>query len=164
MSNNESIRENVKKVWKEYIQATTNYNFAPKNLYRMLFQPKNWSQYSYDSDLLLSCDNAEFLRLVWNDVLSNLDNETITQINKGSDGDIIISIVPSEFVRATNKPLVKGQPIHIVYNGLDDYIRSDELVDFLNNRELKYFPVILSHYGRLVNNMIPCVNIWSIGL
>jgi hypothetical protein len=130
----------------------------------MLFQPKNWSQYSYDSDLLLGCDNAEFLRLVWNDVLSNLDNETKSQINKGSDGDIIISIVPSDFIRATNKPLVKGQPILIAYNGLRDYIRSDELVDFLNNKELKYFPVILSHYGRLVNNMIPCVNIWSIGL
>ena len=178
MTNNDTIREAVKRVWEDYIiepkDWREDFGLAPQNLYNSLFCPKHslgderfpnsylLQNYSYETDCLLRCDNAEYLRKIFNEVKKRLGSDLKEKINKGYKGnEICISIVPADTIRYLNQEaIVNKEPLHIVYNGLNDYIDSEEIRDLLWFHDLKYFPVILSYWGMgKITNMIPCVKI-----
>jgi len=167
MDSNTTIRDAVKQTWWNYVLEPKDwredFGLAPQNLYDILFCPKNGlSAYSYDSDCLLMWDNAEYLRKIFNEVKKRLSSDIIELINRGEkNNSVAISIVPADVLRFFNKDIIgKKKSLHIVYNGLDDYFYSDELEDLLKLTELKYFPVILSYWGRgKITNMIPCIKV-----
>lgn len=167
MDSNDIIRDSVKQTWWDYILEPKDwredFGLAPKNLYDILFCPKNGlSAYSYDSDCLLMWNNAEYLRKIFNEVKKRLSSDIIDLINRGENGNsVIISIVPADVLRFFNTDTIgKQKRLHIVYNGLDDYFYSEEIAELLKFTELKYFPAILSYYGRgKITNMIPCVKV-----
>lgn len=163
MDSNDIIRDAVKQTWWNYVLEPKDwredFGLAPQNLYDILFCPKNGlSAYSYDSDRLLMWGNAEYLRKIFNEVKKRLSSDIKDLINRGEkDNSVVISIVPADVLRFFNKDIIgKKKSLHIVYNGLDDYFYSDELEELLKLTELKYFPVILSFWGRgKITNMIP---------
>lgn len=178
MSNNDIIREAVRRVWKDYILEPKDwredFGLAPQNIYNSLFCPKHnlgvetfpisylMQNYCREVDCLLECGNAEYLRKIFNEVKKRLGSDIKELINKGLKGNnICISIVPADSIRNLNKEAMEnGNYLHIVYNGLDDYIESEEIADLLRFKELSYFPVILSYFGMgRITNMIPCTKV-----
>ena len=167
MDSNDTIRDAIKQTCLNYILEPKDwredFGLAPHNIYDILFCPNNvLSAYSYDSYCLLMWYNAEYLRKIFNDIKKRLSSDIIDLINRGEkDNNIIISIVPADILRFLNTDIIgKKKQLHIVYNGLDDYFYSEEIEELLKYTELKYFPVILSYWGRgKITNMIPCVNV-----
>ena len=165
-NNNDTIREAVKSVWRDYIiepkDWKNDYGLAPQNIYNSLFRFDKPQRYSMESYWLHKGDNAAYLRNVFEAVKNRISDDTRNLINRNLKGnEICIVIVPADTNRYFNKNAIENNdPLrHIVLGNIDDYVYSEELLELLRINDLKYFPVILSHTRRTITNIIPCVRV-----
>ena len=166
MHYNDSIRDAVKQTWRNYIiepkDWKENYGLAPQNLYNSLFCFDKPQHYSMDSYWLHDGDNARYLRNVFEAVKNRLSDDTKNLINRNTKGnEICIVIVPADAIRYFNRDALENNDplLHIILENVDDYIHSEELLELLRIKDLKYFPVILSHTRRTITNIIPCITV-----
>lgn len=165
-NNNDTIRELVKNVWHNYIiepkDWKEDYGLAPQNLYNSLFCFDNAQRYSMESYWLHDGDNTRYLRNVFEAVKNRLSDDTKNLINRNTKGnEICIVIVPADTIRYFNKDVLENNDplLHIILENVDDYIHSEELLELLRIKDLKYFPVILSRTRRTITNIIPCITV-----
>jgi len=166
MDSNDIIRDTVKQTWQDYVLEPKDwkddYGLAPQNLYNSLFCFGNPQHYSMESYWLHDGDNAMYLRNVFEAVKSRLSNDIKNLINRNLKGnEIYIVIVPADTIRYFNKDALENNDplLHIILENVDDYIHSEELLELLRIKDLKYFPVILSCTRRTITNIIPCVTV-----
>ena len=165
-NNNDTIRELVKNVWSNYIiepkDWKEDYGFAPQNLYNSLFCFDTPQRYSMEPYWLQEGDNSRYLRDVFEAVKNRLSDDTKNLINRNTKGnEICIVIVPADTIRYFNRDALENNDplLYIILENINDYVHSEELLELLRIKDLKYFPVILSHTRRTITNIIPCVDV-----